>query len=129
MTGYAELQCTSNFSFLRGASHPHELVEQAKALGHRAIAITDANTLAGIVRGHVAAEEQGLGFVVGCRLGLSGDAFPSPLEGEGRNVRAEARHFGWGVRPVPIPPTRSESPTSLKGRGEKQIESCEASVG
>ena len=68
MSGYAELQVTSNFSFLRGASHPAELVEQAKALGHRAIAITDSNTLAGIVRGHIAAGEQGMRFVVGCRL-------------------------------------------------------------
>ncbi|HEX4112440.1 MAG TPA: PHP domain-containing protein, partial [Stellaceae bacterium] len=76
MSRYAELQATSNFSFLRGASHPHELVEQAKALGHRAIAITDINTLAGIVRGHVAAQEQGLRFVVGCRLEV-GDVFSS----------------------------------------------------
>jgi len=68
MSRYAELQATSNFSFLRGASHPHELVEQAKALGHRAIAITDVNTLAGIVRGHIAARELGMRFVVGCRL-------------------------------------------------------------
>ncbi len=79
MTRYAELQVTSNFSFLRGASHPAELVEQAKALGHAAIAITDGNTLAGIVRGHVAAEEQGLRFVVGCRLELSATS-PSLLE-------------------------------------------------
>jgi error-prone DNA polymerase len=74
MTRYAELHCTSNFSFLRGASHPHELVEQARALGHSAIAITDLNTVAGIVRGHVAAKgdaEEGVApirFVVGCRL-------------------------------------------------------------
>jgi error-prone DNA polymerase len=68
MTRYAELQATSNFCFLRGASHPHELVEQAKVLGHHAIAITDVNTLAGIVRGHIAAEEHKMRFVVGCRL-------------------------------------------------------------
>jgi error-prone DNA polymerase len=74
MTRYAELHCTSNFSFLRGGSHPHELVEQARALGHHAIAIADLNTLAGIVRGHVAAQgdaEEGIDpirFVVGCRL-------------------------------------------------------------
>src|SRR5207253_982712 len=49
---YAELQVTSNFSFLRGASHPDELVLTAAALGHQAIAITDRNSFAGIVRAH-----------------------------------------------------------------------------
>src|SRR5690349_4836431 len=68
--GYAELQATSNFSFLRGASHPDELVAAASLLGHRAIAITDRNSLAGIVRGHKAAKEAGIHYVVGCRLDL-----------------------------------------------------------
>ncbi len=67
---YAELQVTSNFSFLRGGSHPDELVIMAKALGIRALAITDRNTLAGIVRGHVAAKEHGIGFIPACRLDL-----------------------------------------------------------
>jgi error-prone DNA polymerase len=67
---YAELQVTSNFSFLRGASHPEELVEQAAALGYTAIAVTDRNTLAGIVRAHVAAKKNGIRFIVGCRLDL-----------------------------------------------------------
>jgi error-prone DNA polymerase len=49
---YTELQVTSNFSFLRGASHPEEMVDQAVALGYDAIAITDRNTFAGIVRAH-----------------------------------------------------------------------------
>jgi len=53
---YAELHTTTNFSFLRGASHAHELVGTAAKLGHRAIAVTDRNTLAGIVRAHVAAK-------------------------------------------------------------------------
>ena len=55
MTDYAELQVTSNFSFLRGAAHPREVVAGAAALGHRAVAITDHNSVAGVVRGHVAA--------------------------------------------------------------------------
>jgi len=67
-TAYAELQVTSNFSFLRGASHPDELVTQAAALGCKAIAITDLNSFAGIVRGHVAAKEAGMRFIVGCHL-------------------------------------------------------------
>jgi len=67
---YAELQTTSNFSFLRGASHPHELVSAAADHGLSALALTDRNTLAGVVRGHVAAEEAGLPYIVGCRLDL-----------------------------------------------------------
>src|SRR5688500_7950299 len=67
---YAELQVTTNFSFLRGASHPEELVAQAKALGLAALAITDRNTLAGVVRAHTAAKEVGLRLLVGARLDL-----------------------------------------------------------
>jgi error-prone DNA polymerase len=70
MTDYAELQVTSNFSFLRGASHPEELAETAAALGHRALAITDRNSLAGVVRAHTAAKRLGLRLVVGARLDL-----------------------------------------------------------
>ncbi|HET6389013.1 error-prone DNA polymerase, partial [Hyphomicrobium sp.] len=71
---YAELQVTTNFSFLRGASHADELVEQAKALGLSAIAVTDRNTLAGVVRAHVAAkadeDKPGMRLVIGARLDL-----------------------------------------------------------
>ena len=67
---YAELQVTSNFSFLRGASHPEELVEQAAAYHYSAIAITDRNTLAGAVRAHVAAKEKGIKFITACCLDL-----------------------------------------------------------
>ena len=67
---YAELQVTTNFSFLRGASYPDELVLTAAALGHRAIAITDRNSLAGIVRAHHAAKEVRIRLVIGCRLDL-----------------------------------------------------------
>ena len=70
MTAYAELQVTSNYSFLRGASHPDELMIQAAALGHRAIAITDRNSLAGVVRAHVAAKKAGIQLIVGTRLDL-----------------------------------------------------------
>ncbi|TDH20678.1 error-prone DNA polymerase [Segetibacter sp. 3557_3] len=67
---YTELQVTSNFSFLRGASHPEELVEQAATLGYQSIAITDRNSFAGIVRAHVAAKAKGVRLIVGCRLDL-----------------------------------------------------------
>lgn len=67
---YAELQTASNFSFLRGASHPEELVNTAKALGYKAVALTDYNTLAGIVRGDLAAIESKMQFIVGARIEL-----------------------------------------------------------
>lgn len=65
---YAELRCLSNFSFLRGASRPEELVERAKALGYSALAITDECTMAGIVRAHVQAKECGLKLLVGSQF-------------------------------------------------------------
>ena len=65
---YAELQCSSNFSFLRGASHPAELVVQAKTLGLSAIGIVDRNTVAGVVRAHSAAKKEGLQLLVGARI-------------------------------------------------------------
>ena len=67
---YAELHCLSNFSFLRGASHPGELVERAAALGYAALALTDECSLAGIVRAHVAARERQLKLIVGAELRL-----------------------------------------------------------
>ncbi len=70
MSAYAELQVTSNFSFLRGASHPEELVEQAQALGLAGMALTDRNSFAGLVRAHVKARELGLRFLPGVRLDL-----------------------------------------------------------
>ncbi len=54
LPGYAELHCLSNFTFLRGASHPGELIEQAIQLGYRALALTDECSLAGVVRAHSA---------------------------------------------------------------------------
>ncbi|MEM0985130.1 MAG: error-prone DNA polymerase [Pseudomonadota bacterium] len=68
---YAELQVTTNFSFLRGASHAEELVLQAKALGLAAIGICDRNSLAGVVRAHSASKEHGLPLLVGARLDLT----------------------------------------------------------
>ncbi|HVB69526.1 MAG TPA: error-prone DNA polymerase, partial [Acetobacteraceae bacterium] len=75
MTGYAELQVTTNYSFLRGASHVEELVAQATHLGLQAIGITDRNTLAGMARAHQRAAEAGIRLVVGCRLDLR-DSLP-----------------------------------------------------
>ena len=71
MTGYGELQCVTNFSFLHGGSHAEELVAQARALGLSALGIADRNTLAGVVRAHAAAREHGLDLLVGARLDLA----------------------------------------------------------
>jgi len=67
---YSELQCTSHFSFLRGASSCDELFAQAALLGIEALAITDRNSLAGIVRAHEAAKTTDVRLIVGCRLDL-----------------------------------------------------------
>lgn len=67
---YIELQVTTNFSFLQGASHPEELVWQAEALGYKEIGITDINTLAGIVRAHAAARKKNIRIIPGCQLQL-----------------------------------------------------------
>lgn len=68
---YAELQVTSHFSFLRGASSAEELFAQGALLGIEALAIADRNSLAGIVRAHEAAKATGVRLVVGCRLDLA----------------------------------------------------------
>ena len=65
MSSYAELHCLSNFTFLRGASHPGELVAQAAALGYSALALTDECSMAGVVRAHDAAKERRLKLIVG----------------------------------------------------------------
>jgi error-prone DNA polymerase len=70
MMAYAELVAASNFSFLRGASSPEELVVTASGLGYRALAICDRNTVAGVVRAHGPAKELGLKYIPGCRLAL-----------------------------------------------------------
>lgn len=76
-SGYAELFCLSNYSFLAAASHPHELVEQAAALGYRALAITDECSLAGVVKAHAAAmalaeSRRPLQLVIGAYFQLDG---------------------------------------------------------
>ncbi|MFT8246745.1 error-prone DNA polymerase [Roseomonas sp. BN140053] len=91
MTGYAELGALSNFTFLEGASHPHELADTAKALDHAAFGIADRNSLAGVVRGMAAAEDTVLRYVVGCRLALEDGqeylAWPADRAAYGRLTR------------------------------------------
>ena len=68
MVKYAELWCKTNFSFLEGASHADELVGRAKELGYEALAITDRNSLAGVVRAHQAARRRRLKLLIGAEI-------------------------------------------------------------
>src|SRR5256885_313817 len=70
LPAYAELHCLSNFTFLRGASHPEELVKRAAALGYSALALTDECSFAGVVRAHVAAKDTGLPLLIGSEVKL-----------------------------------------------------------
>lgn len=67
---YTELQVTTNFSFLRGASHPEELIQKAAQFAYKEIAITDRNTLAGVVRAYAASKKNDIRLITGCRLDL-----------------------------------------------------------
>src|ERR1700734_858772 len=111
MTGsrYAELQVTSHFSFLRGASSCEELFATAAALGIEALGIVDRNSLAGMVRAHEAAKATGVRLIVGCRLdlecGTSLLVYPTDRSAYGRLCRLltvgkgragkGACHLGW----------------------------------
>ncbi|MBW8333046.1 MAG: error-prone DNA polymerase [Prolixibacteraceae bacterium] len=123
---YAELQVTSNFTFLRGGSHPEEMVEQAAELGYKAIAITDRNTLAGIVRAHVAARDKNIRFIPACRLDLLDGpsllAYPTSKaayanlsalltggnlraeKGDCHLYRADVYKYATGIKFIVIPP-------------------------
>jgi error-prone DNA polymerase len=85
--GYAELHCLSNFSFLRGASDPEELVARAADSGYAALAITDECSVAGIVRAHLAARERGLKLIIGSEFMLADGL---------RCVLLAERHAGYG---------------------------------
>jgi DNA-directed DNA polymerase III PolC len=71
LPAYAELHCLSNFTFLRGASHPHELVQQAEALGYTALAITDECSVAGVVRAHMATKHLRVKLIIGAEFRLT----------------------------------------------------------
>jgi error-prone DNA polymerase len=71
---YAELYCLSNFSFLKAASHPEELIQRAAALGYRALAITDECSVAGVVRAHMAAKVLRFPLIIGSSFELSDHA-------------------------------------------------------
>jgi len=109
---YAELQVSSNFSFLRGASHADELVIYAKVRGIKAMAITDRNTLAGIVRGHAAAKEHDLKFIPAVRLDL--------MAGEVRPVDADATPDGISLLAYPTDRAAYARLTTLLTTGNRR---------
>ena len=84
---YAELHCRTNYSFLEGASHPDELVNRAAELGLHALAITDRNSLAGVVRAHVAAKEVGLRLLIAAEI-TPVDSLPVVLLATNRSAYA-----------------------------------------
>src|SRR5690242_19956528 len=91
VTPFAELVAATNFSFLRGASHAHEIVGQAAQLGLAAIGIADRNSLAGVVRAHTAAKECKIRLLVGARLvatdGFEAACYPTDRKAYGRLCR------------------------------------------
>jgi len=92
---YAELHCLSNFTFLRGASHPQELIARAAELGYSALALTDECSLSGVVRAHVAAKEHGVQLIIGSELrlecGLAVVVLATDRHGYGRLCRLITR--------------------------------------
>jgi error-prone DNA polymerase len=132
MVAYAELSVTTNFSFLRGASHPEELVAQAGALGLAGLGVADRNSVAGVVRVHSAAKAVGLKIAVGTRLAFSDGtpdilAYPRDRAAWGRLTQLLTRgkrkaekgdcilalddllDFGEGLNLIVVPPTRIDA--------------------
>jgi len=100
---FAQLHCLTNYSFLRGASHPCELVERAHQLGYRALAITDECSLAGIVKAHVAARELGIKLIVGSEFSVSSGDWSC---GEGDNGGRSTGEKSNGCKLVALAPDR-----------------------
>ena len=99
MPRYAELHCHSNYSFLDGASHPHDLVMRATELGYEALAITDHNGFYGAARFRLAAAEVGLPTVYGVEVGMprtDGGSFPAPGSQLPESAGGEVRETGNG---------------------------------
>jgi error-prone DNA polymerase len=112
MDEYAPLWCKSNFSFLEGASHAEELVEEAHRLGMRSIAITDRDGVYGMVRAHTKAKELGIHLVCGAQMTIAAPASrlaPSPvtLQKVGLHHEEVGRGPGWGAETDDISPPAS----------------------
>ncbi len=148
---YTELQVTSNFSFLRGASHPEELVIQAAAYGYSEIAITDRNTLAGIVRGHIMARKHGFRIIPACRLDLQDGpsllALPTDIDAYARlsglltvgNLRTEKGHcelykadvyeHAKGIELIAVPPLQLDETFEFDSTFKKDLQEYKEAFG
>ncbi|WP_207425179.1 error-prone DNA polymerase [Pedobacter sp. SYSU D00535] len=148
---YAELQVTSNFSFLRGASHPEELVEQALIYGYKTIAITDRNTLAGIVRAHAAAKGKEIRLIPACRLDLLDGpsllAYPTDKNAYSRlsallstgNLRAEkgechlykadVYEYSKGLKLIALPPSGLTAAFDFEANFKQQLQEYREAFG
>jgi error-prone DNA polymerase len=107
---YAELHCLTNFSFLRGASHPEELVDRALALGYTGLAITDECSFAGSVRAHLELKEQRDGDELARAFRLIHGTEIQLTEGEGRRASS-------GAKLVLLATTRAGARTSRRTAG------------
>src|SRR6185369_2836357 len=105
---YAPLWCKSNFSFLEGASHAEELVEEAHRLGLGSLALTDRDGVYGMVRAHVKARELGVQLVCGGQISVVAPAAQlteSPVSVvELHGAQAQGRGPGWGQDTDDLPP-------------------------
>src|SRR5436190_2345456 len=98
---YAELHCKTNFSFLEGASHADELVARAEELGYAALAVTDRESLAGVVRAHIAAKEAGLKLIIGAEV--------HPIDAASVVLWAtDRKSYGWLSRLLTVGRRRAE---------------------
>jgi error-prone DNA polymerase len=139
--GYAELMAWSNFSWLRGASHPEELVARAHALGYSALAITDDGSVAGVVRAHQEARRLGLRLLPGASFRLTGVAGPdatSPPDAATAGTDADGWRMvvlprclnGWGNLCQYITACQHNQPKGqyqavLPSAGSAALEGCE----
>lgn len=98
MLRYAELHCLSNFSFLRGASHPEEQVKRAAELGYSALALTDECSLAGVVRAYAASRELSLQLIIGSEFKLANDLRIVVLAADRESYGALAAFISCGRR-------------------------------
>jgi error-prone DNA polymerase len=129
MSTYAPLWCKSNFSFLEGASHPEELVEEAHRLGLTSIALADRDGVYGMVRAHTKARELGVRLIAGATVtvaGLDQALVPSPV-GAGRprgGLHAGDGDDEDGVAPAPRRPRRGRSRRVPKSERQPLLEAA-----
>ncbi|MEO6722623.1 MAG: error-prone DNA polymerase [Ferruginibacter sp.] len=140
---YTELQITTNFSFLRGASHPEELADHAAGLGYSEIAITDRNSFAGVVRAYAAAKKTGIRIIPACRLDLLDGmpllAFPTNIKaysqlsnlltignrraekGECHLYKADVYKYSTDIKFVVLPPQYLNDQFNFEPDFQKQL--------